>query len=88
MSNKSQSSMKVIPNTNTCKFGSHTMLKSKLLLFLFFVFFSFRFLSSFFYTKNMQRNNNFEIPPGYTNEQFQEPITSACTTTLVVRDHT
>jgi len=21
----------------------------------------------------MQRNNNFEIPPGYTSEQFQEP---------------
>jgi len=36
----------------------------------------------------MQRNNNFEIPPGYTNEQFQEPITSVRTTTLIVRDHT
>jgi len=37
MGNKSQSSMKVILNANTSKFDSHTMLKSKLLLFLFFV---------------------------------------------------
>jgi len=36
----------------------------------------------------MHRNNNSEIPPGYTNEQFQEPITSARITTLVMRDHT
>ena len=28
----------------------------------------------------MQRNNNFEIPPGYTNEQFQEQIISVRTT--------
>jgi len=36
----------------------------------------------------MQRNKNFEIPPGYTNEKFQELTISARTTTLVMRDHT
>jgi len=36
----------------------------------------------------MQTNNNFEIPSGYTNEKFQESITSVRTTTLIVHDHT
>jgi len=72
MGNKLESGMKAIPNSNTSKFNSHTMLKPKSLVFLFFSLF-FLFLIK-----------ETTILKSLINVQMSNPRTKIglCTTTL------